>query len=195
MSRMVLFVLLSIGTVQSQQAGQWTQAEQKAVEEIQAAGGSVRQIAQNDDRLEVDFHLQASSPEAEKSPPIDELLSFLRDLPRAANLNLGNTNVTDKGLAHLRGMTGLVRLYLQKTQITDKGLKHLKNLNNLTYLNLYGTAVTDAGLTQLKGLSKLQKLFLWETKVTEVGVNELRTVLTNLDADLGWGLDSHEGSN
>jgi len=155
-----------------------SEADQKVIQAIEKAGGSVRQIAQNDDRLEVDFHLQPGAL-------TDDQLTVLKDLKKVIHLHLGNTNITDRGLVHLAGLTTLMELHLEKTKITDAGLKSLANLTALEYLNLYGTAVTDAGLVQLKGLSKLKHLYLWQTKATPAAVSDLRKALPGLDANLG----------
>jgi hypothetical protein len=158
-------------------AGQ-TPAEQKALQTIEKLGGSVRTIAQNDDRLEVDFHLQPSSL-------TDEQLATLQELKKIVHLHLGNTNITDRGLAYVEPMTALTELHLEKTKVTDAGLAHLKNLKNLSYLNLYGTGISDAGLVHLKGLTNLKKLYLWQTKVTSAGVDDLRKALHDLDVSTG----------
>jgi len=99
-------------------------AEQKAIQAIEKAGGSVRTLAQNDDHLEVDFHLHPSSL-------TDEQLAPLAELKKIVHLHLGNTNITDRGLTYLEPMTGLTELHLEKTKVTDAGLAHLKNLKNL----------------------------------------------------------------
>jgi hypothetical protein len=155
-----------------------SEADQKVIQAIEKLGGSVRQIAQNDDRLEVDFHLQPGSL-------TDDQLATLKELKKVIHLHLGNTNITDRGLAHLAGLTTLTELHLEKTKITDAGLKSLTSLSALEYLNLYGTAVTDAGLAQLKGLSKLKHLYLWQTKVTPGAASDLRKAIPGLDANLG----------
>jgi len=166
----------------AEEKGGPTEAEQKAIQAIEKLGGSVRQIAQNDDRLEVDFHLQPGSL-------TDDQLATLKDLKKVIHLHLGNTNITDRGLTQLAGLTTLTELHLEKTKITDAGLKSLANLSELSYLNLYGTGVTDAGLVHLKGLSKLKHLYLWQTKVTPAGVNDLRKALPGLDANTGPDLE------
>ena len=160
-----------------------SETDQKAIQAIEKLGGSVRQLAQNDDRLEVDFHLQPGSL-------TDDQLAVVKDLKKMIHLHLGNTNTTDRGLAHLAGLTALTELHLEKTKITDAGLKSLANLNALEYLNLYGTAVTDAGLAHLKGLSKLKHLYLWQTKATPAGVSDLRKALPGLDANLGPDIEA-----
>jgi Leucine Rich Repeat (LRR) protein len=160
-----------------------SEADQKTIQAIEKLGGSVRQIAQNDDRLEVDFHLQPGSL-------TDDQLAILKDLKKVIHLHLGNTNITDRGLAQLSGLTTLTELHLEKTKITDAGLKALAHLSELSYLNLYGTGITDAGLANLKGLTKLKHLYLWQTKVTPAGVNDLRKAIPGLDANIGPDLES-----
>lgn len=153
---------------------QQSEAEQKAIARIKELGGQVLEIAQNDNRLEVSYHLA-------QGKITDEALVPVKDLTRLAILNLRGTEVTDAGLANLAGLTTLTRLHLEKTKVTDVGLAHLKGLVNLEYLNIYGTEVTDAGLVQLEGLAKLKKLYVWQTKVTDAGVMKLKTALPMLD--------------
>ncbi len=47
-------------------------------------------------------------------------------------------------------MASVFRLDIGNTQITDKGLVHLKGLANLRWLDVTGTQVTDAGVKELK---------------------------------------------
>ncbi|OYW21991.1 MAG: hypothetical protein B7Z55_05165, partial [Planctomycetales bacterium 12-60-4] len=128
-----------------------TAAEEQAIAAIKKLGGLVLEIAQNDPRLDVAFHLADSKiGDAEIAP--------VKDLPQTAQLNLRGTEVTDAGLVHIKDLKGLTKLHLEKTKVTDAGLEQLKGLENLEYLNLYATAVTDAGLKSLAPLKKLKKL-------------------------------------
>jgi len=163
----------------AQAKGQPAGPDQQKVAAIEKAGGRVAAIAQNDPKLEVDFHLQGASVG-------DSVLASVAGLKDVIQLNLGKTSVTDAGLAQIKGMTTLTRLHLEQTKITDKGLSNLKGLTNLTYLNLYGTEITDRGLEELSGLSKLKDLYVWQTKVTEGGVNKLKKALPNLEIVTGW---------
>lgn len=160
-------------------------AEAQAIAQIEKSGGSVRQIAQNDDRREVDFHLQGASVNDAQIAPV-------ASLKKVVALNLGKTSVTDAGLVHLKALTGLAELHLENTRITDKGLAQVKPLKDLTYLNVYGTAVTDAGLDQLSGLANLKSLFVWQTRVTPAGVEKLKKALPKLDIVTGWDLERKE---
>lgn len=141
-----------------------------AIAEIEKAGGTVMQLAQNDDSLVVDFHLGGTALS-------DDGLAQVKVLPKVVQLDLKDTQVTDAGLAQLAGIATLVKLHLEKTKVTDAGLAHLKDLGNLEYLNLYGTAVTDAGLEHLKGLAHLKKLYVWQTQVTDEGIAKLKEAL------------------
>ena len=159
--------------------------EQEAVKAIEDAGGSVREIAQNDKRLEVDFHLSSDSVTDDAVAPVAKLSGVMR-------LHLGKTPITDKALSHIKGLTSLEALHLENTKISDAGLKSLKRLEDLEYLNLYGTSISDAGLAHLKGLTNLKKLYLWQTKATEQGIVELKKALPDLDVNTGWQLKESE---
>jgi hypothetical protein len=141
-----------------------------AIEAINKIGGTVMQLAQNDDSLVVDFHLGGTAL-------TDDGLANVKVLPKVVQLNLKDTQITDEGLAHIAGLATLNMLHLEKTKVTDAGLVHLKDLGNLEYLNLYGTAVTDAGLEHLKSLGKLKKLYVWQTQVTDDGIAKLKAAL------------------
>lgn len=162
----------------AQAKGQPASPDQKTAL-IEKAGGRVATIAQNDNHLEVDFHLQGASVG-------DATMSAVAGLKDVVHLNLGKTGITDAGLAQIKGMTTLTRLHLEQTKITDKGLANLKGLVNLEYLNLYGTDITDRGLEELYGLAKLKSLYVWQTKVTEDGVGKLKKTLPNLEIVTGW---------
>jgi mono/diheme cytochrome c family protein len=154
-------------------------ADPLAVAKIEKFGGSVRELAQNDPHLEVDYHMQGASV-------TDAALVPLAGMKSVVQLNLGKTSVTDAGLVHLKGLTGLAELHLEGTKVTDRGLANLAGLKNLTYLNLYGDDVTDAGLEHLKGLTNLKNLYVWQTKVTQAGVDKLKTSIPKLDVVMGY---------
>ena len=169
LSGVAIFVLLS----SSSDAADSTPEIQAAIAQIQALGGAVRQVAMNDDSLEVDFHLGGQKL-------TDEGLEPIKVLPKVVEVHLKDTQITDAGLAHLAGIKSLLRLHLEQTKVTDAGLAQLAGLDNLEYLNLHTTAISDAGLEHLKALGKLKSLYLWQTQVTDDGVNKLKAALPNL---------------
>ena len=164
---LTLFAALSSSTLRAEdkpkEAPKPTQAELDATAAIKKAGGSVTQLAQDDNRWDVSFHLAEGKMGDDQIATVKPLANVIHEL------NLGKTEVTDKGLEHIKGFKSLVKLNLKETKITDAGLAQLTGLANLEYLNIYGTAVTDAGLKSLAGLKKLKKLYVWQTKVTEEG--------------------------
>jgi len=176
--KLLASVMASFQAAKAQEKAGTSDAETQAIAQIEKAGGTVRQIAQNDEHREVDFHLGASCT--------DQQLAPLAKIKNVVSLNLGKTPVTDAGLAYVEPLTGLVELHLEQTKITDQGLAQLKGLVNLRYLNLYGTALGDAGLEQLTGLKNLRNLYVWRTKVTDEGIKKLKQALPGVDIEKGW---------
>jgi hypothetical protein len=79
----------------------------------------------------------------------DELLRQVKQLGNVAELDLGNTGVTDDHLKlmHEIGLHVLLaRLDLSNTAVTDAGLDHLDGCIFLMELNLSGTKVTPAAV-------------------------------------------------
>ena len=155
-------------------------ANAAVMSQIEKAGGRAMQIAQNDDRLDVSFHLLGNAVTDTTLAPLPALAKKL------IHLDLGQTAVTDAGLGRIKGLTGLVRLHLEGTKITDAGLMHLKGMTGLEYLNVYGTAVTDAGLAHLSGLKNLKRLYVWQTKVTDAGIEQLKKTLPQVEVIKGF---------
>src|SRR5579863_1129404 len=151
-----------------------TEPELKAIAKVKELGGQVMELAQNDSRLEVSYHLTGGKV-------TDEYLLPLVDVKDIVHLNLRGTDVTDAGMATVGKLTSLIRLHLERTKITDAGLAQLKGLTNLEYLNVYATAVSDAGLGQLTGLKKLKKLYVWETKASQSGINKLKGAIAGIE--------------
>ncbi len=149
-----------------------TQAELDAIAAVKKAGGAVLQVAQNDHRLDIAFHLADGKIGDEQVATVKPLGNIIY------SLNLRGTEVTDKGLEQLKELKGLVRLHLERTKITDAGVAHLAALANLEYLNLYGTEVTDAGIQALAGSKNLKRIYVWQTKVTEEGQAKFKAVNT-----------------
>ncbi len=145
-----------------------------AVDAVRQTGAQVLELAQNDPRLDVAYHLNSLELTPERLKPLEGVQD------RLVHLNLRGTNLNDEMAASLAPLTELVRLHLERTAISDAGLAHLAGMTKLEYLNLYGTDVTDAGLEHLGGLTNLKKLFVWETNVTLDGVRTLRAKLPEL---------------
>jgi hypothetical protein len=152
------------------------QQEADAINKILEMGGSVMQIAQNDDSNIVDFHLGGKEL-------TDEGLENVKSVGKLVHLDLKDTQVTDEGLRQIANITTLTRLNLARTQVSDEGLEYLKGLDNIEYLNLYGSQVTDAGLEHLVGMTNLRKLYLWQSKVTPGGASKLQKELPDCEVN------------
>jgi hypothetical protein len=154
-------------------------AEKKALAKIQQLGAFAMELAQNDPRLEVSYHLMDKEITVEHLTPLKELKGIV-------HLNLRGRAVTNDMLAQVKDLKSLTRLHLEKTKVSDKGLANLKGLVNLEYLNLYGTDVSDAGLANLEGMKKLKSLYLWQTKATDAGVAKLKKALPQVEIIRGF---------
>jgi len=180
--RAFLFSLALQAPARKETAAKAADPAAKAIAAIEKSGGSVRALAQNDERKEVSFYLQGTAIKDADVAPVAQV-------PKVAYLHLGKTGITDAGMVHLRGLTELEQLHLEGTGIGDGGLANLKDLKKLTYLNLYNTGVSDAGLAHLAGLAALKSLYLWQTKVTDAGVAKLKQALPNVQIVRGWDLE------
>ncbi len=175
----ILFLVARPMLAQEEAPAQRSDAEKKALAKIQQLGAFAMELAQNDPRLEVSYHLMDKEITAEHLAPLKELKGVV-------HLNLRGRAVTDDMLGQIKDLTTLTRLHLEKTKVTDKGLAQLKGFVNLEYLNLYGTEVTDAGLANLEGMKKLKSLYLWQTKVTDAGVAKLKKALPQVEIIRGF---------
>ena len=145
------------------------QTLEKAVAEIEELGGLV--IYKNEQQRPATWLEDLFDDPGGPDDPVEVL--------NVAEVDLGDTKITDAGLEHLRELPQLQSLNLSDTKITDAGLKHLQGLGNIRTLNLRSTAVTDAGLKHLQKLAKLSFLRLDDANVTDEGVKELQQALPN----------------
>ena len=150
-------------------------ADRAAIAAVEELGGQVVQLAQNDARVDVSYHLGDVTLAAGH---LDALVPLAN---RVVGLNLRGTNFDDALAPKLVALPNLRALHLEQTAITDAALAPVGELNRLEYLNLYGTAVTDAGLPSLTGLDSLRSLYVWNTGVTADGVIALRGTLPDAD--------------
>ena len=98
----------------------------------------------------------------------DRGIEYLADVPHLQSLNLTRTNV--KSLSGISKLKRLRYLYLDNTLVDDDSLKKLKG-TQLKLLSLGETRISDAGLTVLEALQSLQILDLMRN---DVGKNVVR---------------------
>ncbi len=77
----------------------------------------------------------------------------------------------------------IVEVNLSNTQITNRGLMHLAGLTSLRVLGLGATQITGTGLVHLAGLTSLEELWLSDTQITDAGVAKLKEALPNCDTN------------
>ena len=169
---LLLLTLFAVSPAIAQE--ELSDADRTLIAAVRDAGGQALQLARNDTRITIAFHL--SDKEI-----TDDTIKILAGAGNVYSVNLRGTKVTDAGMAHLAGLSDLVRLHLEKTAVTDAGLAQLKGLQKLEYLNVYGTAVTDAAMKDVAALKSLKKLFVWQSKVTEAGQEPLKAALPELE--------------
>ncbi len=154
-------------------------ANPQAVENMQAQGFKVYQIAQEVNYLDVDFSLADTTLSSNQ-------LNALLDAPEhIVWLNLSRTAISDDDLKTVGQLTNLLRLRLDQTEITEAGIAHLTNLQQLEYLNLYGSKVGDGMLEHIKQMPNLKKLFLWQSNVSAEAAEALREAMPELEVDTG----------
>ncbi len=118
----------------------------------------------------------------ERTLLMDAALVRVGQLTTLRKLSLANsTRITERGLSYLQGLVNLRELDLRESEVSDRGVEHLGRLTGLRSLNLAGNpAVSDAGLRHLGQLADLRELDVRNTAVTEQGVTEIRRGLPRL---------------
>lgn len=111
-----------------------------------------------------------------------ELLSTNRSI-RHLELHVGR-NITNDGIKHIGKMTQLVSLDIgDSVAVTAGCLQHLSNLKNMTHLNMESVEVTNKDLKHLSALRSLLSLELSNCRLDDASAVELAklTSLHNLD--------------
>jgi internalin A len=95
-------------------------------------------------------------------------------------LGLSRTTVSDLGIAHLEKAKRIGELDLADTQITDKGAEAFPHINSLYGLVISRTQISDAALMHIKQMPDLCGLDVSGTRVTKAGVQDLQSALPKL---------------
>lgn len=90
-----------------------------------------------------------------------------------------NENAEDRCMPYIANLTGLRILQMGRSQITNKGLKYLENLKSLEYLTV-PERMSDPAMKYLEGLSSLKGLYFRTTRITSKGLRHL-TKLPSLE--------------
>ena len=101
-------------------------------------------------------------------------------------LDLGGTQVTDKGLVPLLPrLVNLWKLSLDRTAAGDKTLEAVAGLQRLESMNVYATQVTDEGLDSLEKMPRLRSVYAWQTQVTAQRAEALQGSMKRVHVTLG----------
>jgi hypothetical protein len=123
-------------------------------------------------------------------------LERLKDATALSILDLGKTNIDDKGLDVLGNFHHMTQLFLDETKLTDRAIGSVTTCAQLRELDIAGTQITNASLDSIAKLQHLQILWLSDTKIDDDGIKKLaalkdlisidvsRTAVT--DAGLKW---------
>ena len=87
----VFIAIFSVALVHGQEEGvaiEYTDADKARIVQIEEAGASVLEVAQNDNRLNVAFHLASGEISNDK-------IATVKDLPFIISLNLRGTKIDD----------------------------------------------------------------------------------------------------
>ena len=158
-------------------------ADPAAIAALEAAGFTVRPIAEASHLLDVDFTARRTLEDA-------DLVALAALGPQIRALNLRDAGVTDAQLEMVAGFEHLARLRLELNPVTDAGIGRLTALGELETLNLYGAEVTDGVFAALAGLERLERVYLWGSGVSADGIDAFRaqrpdiTVVGGFDADV-----------
>ena len=104
------------------------------------------------------------------------VVSHLDAFPSLTTLLLGGNPITDAGLLEILKLDRLVQLDVSETQTSDRGLSYLAKHKRLRELRLDHNQVTDAGMHELGILTTLRELSVSNTGVTDDGLAHLAAV-------------------
>jgi internalin A len=124
----------------------------------------------------------------------DEGVRWLVHLPALTALDIGGSNVTDRGVETLAGCSAacgacpaLTSLNLNEcAKVTNAAMWALRNLTTLTSLNIvWSTTIDDVGMLSLSTHPALTELNIGYTSVTDEGLRALANMpaLTRLDVE------------
>lgn len=94
-------------------------------------------------------------------------ISKLRYCDGLMELNLAETETSDRALSTIAKLGNLKRLSLAKTRVTDKGLSGLTQLASLESLDLSQTRITGRGFAALSKLEGLRELKLDDCRLSD----------------------------
>lgn len=157
---------------------------EEVMEKIRQRGFAVRQIAMNNNFLDVGWR------DIDSLSVNNEITALEEVAEKIAWLDLGSSNLQDASLKVIGKMKNLVRLKMEDNPITDSAIKDLVDLKHLESLNLYKTKITDICAPDLIHLKGLKKLFIWQTEFGDAGTSQLKAALPEVEVIGGYTLNT-----
>ena len=108
----------------------------------------------------------------------DKGLRYIRNLKSLEYLDT-SSRMTDRGMAYIAELTSLKGLYLGGvgiSQVTDAGMQHIRKLTSLKELYIRGERMGDAGLAHLRALPRLDYLCLYGSHFTDRGLVHIKAL-------------------
>jgi len=140
-------------------------ASQSDIGDIKKAGFRVERVVPDQPQLSVKY-LGTDLTKGDL-----RLLSNIKS--QIVELDLSNSNATDKMTTVLKSLKGLKKIRLDNSLITDDALENIKSLTHLEVLNIHNTNITNAGLEKLLNNIKPRHIYSWNTKVDNVYAKNL----------------------
>jgi hypothetical protein len=114
----------------------------------------------------------------------DEVLSHVDKWSNLQCLNIGTTEITNRGLSHLTDSTSLIDLRAPDTAVTGKAIASLKCINNLERLEVSMLPEASDLIRVLRGSKCLKTLNIQGSKLTDEDLENLSTIATLKDIDI-----------
>jgi hypothetical protein len=119
-----------------------------------------------------------------KESSTDEVLSHVDKWTNLQILNIGTSEITDRGLGYLNGNSSLRDLRTADTAVTGKGIAALKCLNHLERLEVNMLPEAPYLLKALRGSKCLKILNIRCCKLTDDDLKNLSTITSLKDLDI-----------
>ena len=106
----------------------------------------------------------------------EELIPYLRYLPKLHNVHIGAVAISDKQLRAIGRLRRLNELSIGGCELENNDLEFLHSLSGLRHLRLSEPSIDDSGLVHLKALSELEELNLQGSSIDGSGLQHLEAL-------------------
>jgi len=157
------------------------QREQRVVDQITAAGGTVEYTRLASGYLFDLFPFSLANQLTERVVRVrfdgkisQDLIKQLSTFEQLESFDATNVDLTEIDLSVLKSCPKLYDIGLVLTQFGDSQMARLQGLTRLESLRLSRTQITDVGLDQLQDMKLLASLQLANTRISDAGLETLQ---------------------